>query len=126
MPERYEESPMGVKPDMQKVTDGLRKTYAFGAGRRICPGLHLAENSLDINIAKIIWAFEIRPGTDPVTGQPMRIDDINVDIKTQWTDGFLIAPKPFPISLRVRSDKHRKVLQQEMEQAQKILSGYED
>lgn len=126
MPERYEESPMGVKPDMQKVTDGFRKTYAFGAGRRICPGLHLAENSLDINIAKIIWAFEIHPGTDPVTGQPMRIDDINVDIKTQWTDGFLIAPKPFPISLRVRSNKHRKVLQQEMEQAQKILSGYED
>ncbi|RAO70690.1 uncharacterized protein BHQ10_006702 [Talaromyces amestolkiae] len=125
IPERYEESPMGFKPT-QRRTDGLRKTYAFGAGRRICPGQHLAENSLDINVAKLVWAFDIRAGTDPVTGRPISSNEINVDIETQWTDGFLIAPKPFPITLRVRSNKHREVLQQEMDQAQKIFSRYGD
>lgn len=116
---------MGFKPT-QRRTDGLRKTYAFGAGRRICPGQHLAENSLDINVAKLVWAFDIRAGTDPVTGRPISSNEINVDIETQWTDGFLIAPKPFPITLRVRSNKHREVLQQEMDQAQKIFSRYGD
>jgi cytochrome P450 len=46
LPERYEQSPLGFKPDVDDATDGIRKTYAFGAGRRICPGSHLAESSL--------------------------------------------------------------------------------
>lgn len=37
-----------------------RDHYSFGAGRRICPGMHMAENSLFIALAEILWAFEIR------------------------------------------------------------------
>ncbi|OJI89780.1 hypothetical protein ASPTUDRAFT_342428 [Aspergillus tubingensis CBS 134.48] len=127
LPERYEQTPLGFKPDVADATaDGIRKTYAFGAGRRICPGSHLAESSLDINIAKIIWAFDISPGIDPATGQQMRVEDVNVDIATQWTDGFLIAPKPFPIRLSVRSEKRREVLDRELKEARKIFDCYED
>lgn len=115
---------MGFKPTQR--LSGFRKTYAFGAGRRICPGQHLAENSLDINIAKLVWAFDIGPGTNLGTGRPISSNEIDVDIETQWTDGFLIAPKPFPISLKVRSEKHREVLKQDMDQAQKIFSRYGD
>ncbi|KAL2135470.1 hypothetical protein VTI74DRAFT_8329 [Chaetomium olivicolor] len=39
---------------------GLRDHFTFGAGRRNCPGLQFAHNSLFINIARIIWAFDIR------------------------------------------------------------------
>lgn len=46
VPERYEDNPLGLKPDIREVSDGIRQTYGFGAGRRICPGSHLAENSL--------------------------------------------------------------------------------
>lgn len=42
-----------------------RDHFAFGAGRRIYPGMHLAENSLFITIAKILWAFRIEPGRAP-------------------------------------------------------------
>jgi hypothetical protein len=56
----------------------------------------------------------------------MRVEDVNVDIATQWTDGFLIAPKPFPIRLSVRSEKHREVLDQELKEAQTIFDCYEN
>ena len=45
IPERFEQDEYGYKKGLD-TPDGLRTTYAFGAGRRICPGLHLAENSL--------------------------------------------------------------------------------
>lgn len=44
-PERFIKNEFGFK-DNRGASEGLRKTYAFGAGRRICPGQHLAENSL--------------------------------------------------------------------------------
>ena len=45
MPERYLNNEFGFK-DGYNVDTSLRKTYGFGAGRRACPGQHLAENSL--------------------------------------------------------------------------------
>jgi hypothetical protein len=45
IPERFEDNEFGLRPDI-RATEGFRKTYGFGAGRRICPGSHLAENSL--------------------------------------------------------------------------------
>ncbi|KAG2419536.1 hypothetical protein HFD88_004332 [Aspergillus terreus] len=126
IPERYEHRPLGFKTDIKETTDGIRKTYGFGAGKRICRGSHLAENSLDINIAKIIWAFDIRAGTDPTTGRHLQDEEVNVDVATQWTDGFLIAPKPFPIVMKLRSEKHREALRRELEDARKIFQSYED
>ena len=32
---------------------------AYGFGRRICPGQHVAQRSLFINIALIFWAFNV-------------------------------------------------------------------
>lgn len=33
--------------------------YAFGAGRRVCPGQHLAEQGLFLAVARLLWAFDI-------------------------------------------------------------------
>jgi len=45
IPERWAKHPYGFK-DGVEISEGLRKTYGFGAGRRICPRMHLAESSL--------------------------------------------------------------------------------
>ncbi|TKA38333.1 hypothetical protein B0A55_13524, partial [Friedmanniomyces simplex] len=37
----------------------LQNYSAFGFGRRICPGLHIAERSLYILISRIAWACDI-------------------------------------------------------------------
>ena len=47
VPERFLESKFGSrKSEESELHDRRRATYSFGAGRRICPGQHLAENSL--------------------------------------------------------------------------------
>ncbi|TFK68367.1 cytochrome P450 [Pluteus cervinus] len=37
------------------------KQFTFGFGRRVCPGLHVANRSLFITTALILWAFKITP-----------------------------------------------------------------
>ncbi|CZR64460.1 uncharacterized protein PAC_14358 [Phialocephala subalpina] len=47
----------------------MRDYYNYGAGRRICPGIHLAERNMWRMAAKLLWAFEFSPPYDPVTGK---------------------------------------------------------
>lgn len=57
-------SPDRFKPErFLAATDPRMKAFElpFGFGRRICPGMHLASNSLFINIARLLWAFDILP-----------------------------------------------------------------
>lgn len=81
-------------------------TYSWGTGRRICSGQKLAENSLRIMIAKVVWAFEI----DVEPGKSNSVDDSPL---TAYQGGFLIAPNRFPVRIRPRSEKHADVLQRE-------------
>ena len=60
-PERYV-VPLS-DPLAEKERDPL--TYAFGYGRRICPGLHLAEASVFLSIAMTLSAYDIRKKRDP-------------------------------------------------------------
>ncbi|KAK5203327.1 hypothetical protein LTR41_010970 [Exophiala xenobiotica] len=119
-PERYEHNEPGRKQHYEPL-DGVRTTYGFGAGRRICPGLHLAENSLIINMSKLVWVFDIGPGTDVDTGRQLLKEEINDFVETAWTDGFLTAPKPFPVTLRVRSPAHKAVIDKECREAQDTI-----
>ena len=49
-------------PLAEKERDPL--TYAFGYGRRVCPGLHLAEASMFLSIAMTLSAYDIRKKRD--------------------------------------------------------------
>ena len=41
-----------------------RDHFSFGGGRRICPGLHIAERSVFINLARLLWGFNIEHAKD--------------------------------------------------------------
>ena len=41
----------------------------FGFGRRLCPGAHIAERSLNIIVARTGWACNIGKAVDPATGR---------------------------------------------------------
>ena len=81
-------------------------TYSWGNGRRICSGIKIAENSLRILIAKMVWAFDI----DIEPGKSGNVDDSPL---TGYQGGFLIAPNRFPVRIRPRSEKHAEVLKKE-------------
>ncbi|KAF4782818.1 hypothetical protein HER10_EVM0003205 [Colletotrichum scovillei] len=90
---------------------------AFGWGRRICPGMHLGSASVALNIARILWGFEVNPETDE------KGRDVEVDIFA-YSDGFNSSPLPFPCSITPRSLKHAQVIEQEHGEALKALREY--
>lgn len=93
-----------------------RDHFDFGAGRRICPGMHLAENSLFITIACIIWAFEILP--------PMENGKVGtVDVSdAAYEDGANTLPKPSKLRFVPRSSASESTLRKEWARAEK--EGY--
>jgi cytochrome P450 len=47
IPERWVDNEFGTKTARDAAdTDHRRTTYVFGAGRRICPGQHMGQNSV--------------------------------------------------------------------------------
>jgi cytochrome P450 len=70
-PEPHNINPDRYKDDYQSATDAVsnpdvqfRDHFTFGAGRRICQGMHVAEHSLFLGIAHMLWAFDIAPETN--------------------------------------------------------------
>lgn len=61
-PERY----LGGK--LERPYPVARGHHAFGFGRRVCSGQPQAEQGLALAIAKLMWAFKIRPGVDANVG----------------------------------------------------------
>ncbi|KAF8490208.1 cytochrome P450 [Gautieria morchelliformis] len=70
---------------------------AFGYGRRVCPGRHLADNSVFIAVASILKVFDITPARDCSTGE-------EIPVSKAFTSGLFSYPEPFICSIRPRSD----------------------
>lgn len=74
-PERHvhgDESNEKSGSNHSKAAVGLER-YVWGAGRRICPGMHLAENTLFVILPSILWAFYVRPELNS-DGTDMEVD----------------------------------------------------
>ncbi|KAL2759304.1 hypothetical protein ACRALDRAFT_1054550 [Sodiomyces alcalophilus JCM 7366] len=102
-PTRYIDDPLTEAESMAQPNANLRDHFTFGAGRRNCPGVHIAHNSLFINIARIFWAFNIRKSVDA--------DGIVREPSTAAEPGFLLTPVKFPCHFEVRSEKHAKLIE---------------
>lgn len=97
-------------------SSGRRQVYAFGAGRRVCAGQKMAENSSMMTMAKLIWSFEVVYGGD---GKP------DVDVRTAFKDGILIGPKLFPVRFVPRSEAKKDIIRKEWEKSDRLLSKFE-
>ncbi|EFX05735.1 cytochrome p450 monooxygenase [Grosmannia clavigera kw1407] len=96
-----------------------RDHYGYGAGRRICPGMHLAERVQWRAIAKILWAFDIVMPIDPVTGTAV------VPEPEAYEEGLVSGSKPFQVEFRLRSPAHEAVILREVEGSLADLRKYE-
>ncbi|KAK4225232.1 Fumitremorgin C synthase [Podospora fimiseda] len=85
--------------------DGDLPTPAFGYGRRICPGRHVARNSLWIAVARLLWAFDIKPEVDE--------DGRAVEVDAKGTDGLVTKPLPFKARFELRGEWVRDVVEKE-------------
>lgn len=85
---------------------------SFGWGRRICPGAGLAENSLYIALAKMLWAFNILP-----------VKGVSYDTFA-YTEGFNIRPQKFACEIKVRSEAHRRIMDEDLRNAESVLERF--
>ncbi|KIK51635.1 hypothetical protein GYMLUDRAFT_50453 [Collybiopsis luxurians FD-317 M1] len=75
-----------------------RDHWMFGVGRRICPGMWVAEREIFLVIARVLWAFRM----EEIPGEP-------IDLKEY--DGLSgRSPVPFRIKMIPRHDKVMEVL----------------
>ncbi|OIW32570.1 putative cytochrome P450 oxidoreductase [Coniochaeta ligniaria NRRL 30616] len=122
-PDRYLNHPKlaneyAVSPDYNNRDDCLHH-YGYGAGRRMCPGLHLAERNMWRIVAKLIWAFDITEPIDDKTGNSIPLDE------EAFTSAILTCPLPFNVRLTPRSNEHLAVVQKELAEAQSFMSNWE-
>ncbi|KAI6106858.1 cytochrome P450 [Pisolithus croceorrhizus] len=69
----------------------------FGLGRRICPGRHIADQSIWAGIVSILATLHIQKARDEAGHE--------VDFTPEFTKGLAPHPKPFPCSIQPRSSK---------------------
>lgn len=76
-----------------------RDHWTFGAGRRICPGMIVAEREIFLAISRLLWAFRL----EEVPSHPIDLEEY---------DGLSgRSPVPFKIRLVPRHENVKKVLE---------------
>lgn len=117
MPERYLGHPL-YSSDYAAMSDPSRRDhFTFSTGRRTCPGARLAENSLDIALAGILWAFNICPPM--VNGVEAKMDLSD----NSYLDAGFTIPKPFAARFSPKSEGRLQIVKETWERATK--EGYE-
>ncbi|KAJ5392311.1 hypothetical protein N7509_007801 [Penicillium cosmopolitanum] len=90
----------------------LQNFSSFDFGRRICPGMNIAERSLYILSARIMWACRI---TKAKTADGVDITPPSYD----YTTGFNAQPKPFLFHLEARSEQRHLAVEEAWREAEK-------
>ncbi|KAH8817739.1 cytochrome P450 [Flagelloscypha sp. PMI_526] len=116
-PDRFMQSEYGTRKGVD--TSHCRQTLIFGSGKRICPGINLATNSVDMNTMFLLWGFNFLKAKDPKTGHPID-PDIN-----NFTEGLFTAPCPFECDIKPRSPQHAEIIDHAMRDGGELFARYE-
>jgi len=77
--------------------------WAFGFGRRICPGLHFADSMAFIVLASILATFDISRSIDK--------DSQEVDPDETYSFGLMRSLNPFECTIRPRSTLEKELIE---------------
>ncbi|KAK7040225.1 hypothetical protein VNI00_010031 [Paramarasmius palmivorus] len=116
-PERYLLTEHGTKPGVDDRP--FRADIGFGFGRRACPGIHLAKDSVALVTMNLIWAFEFKPLLDPKTGNEVGVDPFD------YEEGIVFAPKSFQCRISPRNKHVIDIIELQYREAADTLSKFE-
>lgn len=107
-----------LTPGDENDENYLPDRWVFGAGRRLCPGMHFAINSMFIALARVLWAFEIRPPLDEF-GREFQLDVSDY----AYEDGRFTVPKPCKLRFLCRGPDIEAIVHREWKQASDELGS---
>ncbi|OAX43704.1 cytochrome P450 [Rhizopogon vinicolor AM-OR11-026] len=90
-----------------KLNDG--STFAYGFGRRICPGRHFADLSLWAAVISILSTTRITKAKDS--------EGMDIRVIPEYTTGLAIHPKPFVYAITIINSRR--------EEQMRVVSGVE-
>ncbi|KAJ3034041.1 hypothetical protein HDV00_005495 [Rhizophlyctis rosea] len=94
-PSRFVERTAPIASDSANAT--THDVFAFGFGRRMCPGRHLAERELVVGMARFFWGFEVgKPGSG--------------EVRIEGKVGLVNSPVGGVVRVRPRGERVRRVL----------------
>jgi cytochrome P450 len=102
MPERFLGYDLPAASYVNIADPNERDHFSYGAGRRICPGIHVAEKSLFLNIARVLWAFNITKKVDK--------DGVVIEPNEAMVPGWMTIPQPFECTISPRSEKKAQLI----------------
>ncbi|KAB5593510.1 Cytochrome P450 family protein [Ceratobasidium theobromae] len=73
------------------------ESYAFGFGRRICPGMHVAQQSMWLSISNILLNFAVAKAKDN--------NGVEITPGEQYTNDIITHPAPFKCCIRPREGR---------------------
>lgn len=123
-PERYLDKTLLAAHYANSSDYANRDHYGYGAGRRICPGMHLADRNMFVAMAKLLWAFNFEKFIDPVTGQVVEPD---ADITTGYnSEGLVMIAHPFNLKVTPRSEARCETIMREFAKAEsEVFAKYD-
>ncbi|KAH9856137.1 cytochrome P450 [Lenzites betulinus] len=106
-PDTYS-NPFEFNPDRFLAKDGKEPEFdprkiAFGFGRRICPGIYLAESSVLMVMAMLLSVYDIANPTTPA-GELITADNV------KYTAAAVSRPEPFKCTFTPRSEKAKALI----------------
>ncbi|KAG7082534.1 cytochrome p450 [Colletotrichum scovillei] len=100
-PERFEDDETTTMESINAQDPTKRDHFAFGAGRRVCPGYTVAERSAVVTMMRILWAFKILPAEGAKT--PLKFAD--------YADSLPGNPgKNMPVRFQCRSEERKRAI----------------
>lgn len=126
-PDRFIDESFPTATKSEGVEYGAQRGHwAFGFGRRACPGQHIGERSMFIVIARLLWGFNFSRAVD-ANGKEVEIDTMDFTtgkLIRNWLcpsaigseaniccTGFNSKPNDFPANIEPRSPERKAVIQ---------------
>ena len=113
-PARYIDDRQTAAEAANNPDPSKRDQFVFGAGRRLCQGMHIGERSLFLAMSRLLWAFNFDKAQD-ANG-----NDIVPDAG-ELTEGLLVLPKPFPAKIIPRDAGKVQQLEAEWKKMEGLL-----
>ncbi|KAK3328555.1 cytochrome P450 [Cercophora scortea] len=113
-PSRYASDFLSSSDAARAADVTQRDHFGFGTGRRICQGMHIADRSLFLAIARTVWALQLSKAVD-ADGNEITPDPDNL------TGGLAVEPRPFPLKITPRSELRAALVRKAWKDCQTLL-----